>query len=198
MVFIPSFSVTLFLSVIHHLYFLPSCFILSVSFLLAYILPLILSVSFTLSTYISLYSFLSPSQPSSVYLSIHLCLLLWLTCLCVSCLLWNPPLCHILFSSSYPVLIQLLPPTPFHSRVTLLEETDEQWLLSDRLFWADCGGKHGEVMEVNVWSFDWVVHKQWPKVFWRAVIKSGVFIRKLTKKQCKFVSALLSKMWTIS
>lgn len=49
---------------------------------------------------------------------------------------------------------------PRHSRVTPLEETAEQWLLSDRLFWAACGGKHCEVMEVNVRSVAWVVHKQ--------------------------------------
>lgn len=33
-----------------------------------------------------------------------------------------------------------------------MEEMGEQQLLSDRLFWADSGGKHGEVMEVNVRS----------------------------------------------
>lgn len=39
-----------------------------------------------------------------------------LTCLYVSCPLWNSPLCHILFSSFYPVWIQFPPPWTAESR----------------------------------------------------------------------------------
>lgn len=39
-----------------------------------------------------------------------------LTCLYVSCSLWNSPLCHILFSSFYPVWIQFPPPRTAESR----------------------------------------------------------------------------------
>ena len=55
-----------------------------------------------------------------------------------------------------------------YGRVTLLEETGEWWLLSDRLFWAQHGGKHSEVMEVNVRSVGWVGHKQWTRRFWQS------------------------------
>lgn len=62
-----------------------------------------------------------------------------LACLYVSCPLWNPPLCHILFSWFYPVWIQFPPPQTAESRYW------RKWVL------AGCWlmGYSGLAVEVN-------------------------------------------------
>lgn len=91
-----------------------------------------------------LYSlFFSPFQFtnfSAFYLPLHLPSLLSLTFLCVSCPLWKPPLCHILFSPLYPVLIQLPPPRTAESRHW------RKWLNSG--YWVT--GYSGPPVEVNI------------------------------------------------
>lgn len=59
---------------------------------------------------------------------------------CVSCPLWNPPLCHILFSSFYPVLIQFPPPCTAESRYW------RKWVNSD--CWVT--GYSGPPVEENI------------------------------------------------
>lgn len=64
-------------------------------------------------------------------------------------------LSHLVF-----LVLSCLNPVPASSdgRVTLLEEMSACWLLTDGLFWAGCGGKQSEVMEVNVRSTGWRAH----------------------------------------
>lgn len=79
---------------------------------------------------------------------------------------FNMSLCFLPFvkpsSLSHLVFLVLscLNPVPASSdgRVTLLEEMSACWLLTDGLFWAGCGGKQSEVMEVNVRSTGWLAH----------------------------------------
>lgn len=79
---------------------------------------------------------------------------------------FNMSLCFLSFvkpsSLSHLVFLVLscLNPVPASSdgRVTLLEEMSACWLLTDGLFWAGWGGKHSEVMAVNVRSAAWLAH----------------------------------------
>lgn len=79
---------------------------------------------------------------------------------------FNMSLCFLSFvklsSLSHLVfhILSCLNPVPASSdrRVTLLEEMSVCRLLTDGLFWAGCGGKQSEVMEVNVRSMGWLAH----------------------------------------
>lgn len=79
---------------------------------------------------------------------------------------FNMSLCFLFFvklsSLSHLVfhILSCLNPVPASSdrRVTLLEEMSVCRLLTDGLFWAGCGGKRSEVMEVNVRSMGWLAH----------------------------------------